>query len=239
MADSPKVSFARVRPSETSTEEEIRAATVGEPTAVNGPITLVSYDPSWPAFFAREDARIRSALAESDVIVELEHIGSTSVPGLSAKPIIDIQMIVINSSREETYVPQLVAAGYVLRIREPEWEEHRVLKGTDPDVNLHVFSPGSTAARRHLRFRDHLRTHDADRDLYERTKRELAVQNWTYVQNYADAKNEVIDEILARAARSVTPYFARRTQLNSTSSWVWRTLQDPPALPSGPSSISY
>lgn len=180
-----------------TSEEEIRSHTIGELQPHAAPITLVDYDPAWPALFGREERRIRAALG--DKVLRLEHTGSTSVPGLAAKPIIDMTLIVPNSGDESTYVPPLEAAGYVLRIREPEWYEHRVFKGPDTDINLHVFSPGSPELDRMVGFRDWLRTHDDDRDLYERTKRELAAQEWQYVQHYADAKTEVVEEIIARA----------------------------------------
>jgi GrpB-like predicted nucleotidyltransferase (UPF0157 family) len=187
--------------SEPSSAERAIRTTVGQPVAVNGPITIVPYDATWPAQYEREAARIRAALGER--IVSLEHIGSTAVPGLPAKPIIDIQLLVEDSGNEPAYVPDLEAAGYTLRIREPEWEEHRVFKGSDPDVNLHVFSRGSRQAVRHLAFRDRVRTHDDERDRYAAVKLELAAQDWTYVQEYADAKNEVIDEIVARTGLAI------------------------------------
>ena len=96
-------------------------------------------------------------------------------------------------------MPDLEAAGYRLTIREPDWNEHRLLKGPDINVNLHVFSQGCAEIGRMLAFRDWLRTHDEDRELYERSKRELAAQEWKYVQNYADAKSAVVAEIMARA----------------------------------------
>ena len=161
------------------------------------PIEIVEYDPEWPALFEREDRRIRAALG--DKVLRLEHTGSTSVPGLAAKPCIDIAMIVPDSSDESTYVPDLEAAGYVLWIREPDWGEHRVFKGPDTNVNLHVYSPGNPEVERMVGFRDWLRTHDDDRQLYERTKRDLIKREWAYVQNYADAKTEVVEEIVARA----------------------------------------
>jgi GrpB-like predicted nucleotidyltransferase (UPF0157 family) len=145
----------------------------------------------------REATRIRAALG--DQIVLLEHVGSTSVPGLATKPRIDILLIVPNSADEPTYVPALEAAGYVLRIREPHWHEHRVFKGPDTDVNLHVFSPDSPEIERMLLFRDWLRGNASDRQLYERTRRELAQKDWKYTQNYADARTEVVEEILMRA----------------------------------------
>ena len=182
------------------TDEEIRQATVGEPTPVNGQITLVEYDPAWPDQFAGEAARMRGALGGRDL--RIEHIGSTSVPGLAAKPIIDIRLVVADSGDESSYVPALEAAGYVLRIREPEWHEHRMFKGPDININLHVYTEGSAEIKRLLLLRNRLRANDAERDLYEQTKRRLARRRWTYVQNYADAKSEVIEAIIARARAS-------------------------------------
>jgi GrpB-like predicted nucleotidyltransferase (UPF0157 family) len=112
-------------------------------------------------------------------------------------------LIVPNSGDEPAYVPDLEAAGYVLRIREPEWYEHRVFKGPDTDVNLHVFSPGCIEIERMLGFRDWLRTHSEDRERYERTKRELASRQWEFTQNYADAKTAVVEEIIARARKEL------------------------------------
>ena len=180
-----------------STEDQIRAARIGEPTLLNGPVRLVEYDPAWPGLFRREADRLRRALGERALLVE--HTGSTSVPGLAAKPIVDILLVVPDSSDEARYVPALEAAGYVLRIREPDWYQHRLFKGPDTDVNLHVFSDGCEEIERILLFRDRLRTDDADRALYERTKRELARRTWKYTQNYADAKTAVVEAIIARA----------------------------------------
>lgn len=163
----------------------------------DGPIELVDYDEAWPVRFEREAKRIRAALGVRALLVE--HAGSTSVPGLAAKPIIDVVLAVPDSSDEDAYVPALVAEGYTLRIREPAWYEHRVLKKSDPNVNLHVFSSGCLEIDRMLAFRDHLRANDADRELYEQAKRELASRHWAYVQDYADAKTEVVEQIVARA----------------------------------------
>jgi GrpB-like predicted nucleotidyltransferase (UPF0157 family) len=179
------------------TDEDLQAVTVGERAPHNAPVTLVDYDPTWPTLFDREARRIRRILGTT--VVRLEHTGSTSVPGLAAKPIIDITLIVPNSADESSYVPQLEAAGYVLRIREPAWHEHRVLKGPDTDINLHVFSPGSVELDRMVGFRDWLRSHPDDRELYERTKRELAARTWRHIQHYANAKTEVVEAIIRRA----------------------------------------
>jgi GrpB-like predicted nucleotidyltransferase (UPF0157 family) len=185
-------------PEEQAREEQIRAARIGDVPVLDGPIVLADYDPDWPRLYEREAARIRATLG--DRVVRLEHVGSTSVPGLAAKPIIDMLLVVADSSDEPSYVPPLESAGYVLRIREPDWHEHRVLRGPDTDVNLHVFSPGSPEIDRTLAFRDRLRESDAERTLYEQTKRGLAAKRWKYVQHYADAKGAVVEEILARAA---------------------------------------
>jgi len=180
-----------------TSDDEMRRMTIGELRRHDAPVTLVEYDPAWPDRYAREAARTRAALGER--VLLLEHTGSTSVPGLAAKPIVDMTLAVADSSREPDYVPALEAAGFVLRIREPDWYEHRMLKGAEADVNLHVFTAGCEEIDRMLRFRDRLRSSDSDRALYERKKRELAAREWRYVQNYADAKSEVVAEILERA----------------------------------------
>ncbi|GAA4034805.1 GrpB family protein [Allokutzneria multivorans] len=178
-------------------DAEIIAVNVDFDPTHNSAITLAEYDPEWPALFEREAKRLRSLLG--DTLVGAEHTGSTSVPGLAAKPIIDMTVAVVDSTDEAAYVPQMEAAGYVLRVREPEWFEHRMFKGPDTNINLHVFTAGCSEIERMTRFRDHLRSNDSDRELYERTKRELAQRTWKYVQNYADAKTEVIQEIMRRA----------------------------------------
>jgi GrpB-like predicted nucleotidyltransferase (UPF0157 family) len=183
--------------SQAASEEALRAVTIGELVVHGGPVTLVEYDPSWPALFDREAARIRSVLG--DQVRCLEHVGSTSVPGLAAKPIIDVVLAVPDSSDEDAYVPPMESAGYVLRIREPEWFEHRMFRGPDAAVNVHVFTEGAFEIRRMLTFRDWLRSHDDERLRYERTKRELAARNWKYVQHYADAKTDVVAAIIGRA----------------------------------------
>jgi GrpB-like predicted nucleotidyltransferase (UPF0157 family) len=177
-------------------EKEILAASVGEPPPTYKEIVLAEYDPEWPQWFAEAADGIRGALG--DAVLQLEHVGSTSVPGLAAKPLIDIDLVVADTTAERAYVPQLEAVGYVLRVREPDWFEHRMFRGYDPPVNLHVFPPNCEEVKRMLAFRDWLRTHDDDRELYARTKRELAAKEWKYVQNYADAKSEVVREILDR-----------------------------------------
>src|SRR5579863_5973367 len=195
MSDSESGGAAAHTPS--AGEIRIRAATIGEPQRLDGQIELCAYDVSWPGLFEREAQRVHAVLG--DRVLRLEHVGSTSVPGLPAKPIIDMLLVVAHSAREDAYVPPMEAAGYVLRIREPEWYEHRLFKGPDTNINLHVFSAGCIEIDRMLRFRDHLRGNAPDRTLYAETKRELASRHWRYVQEYADAKTEVVEAIIARA----------------------------------------
>ncbi|MDL2334445.1 MAG: GrpB family protein [Chloroflexota bacterium] len=178
-------------------DAEINAVRIGPPEVLNAQIYLAPYDPEWPQWYGREETRIRAALDER--VLLLEHVGSTSIPELSAKPRIDIILGVADSGNEASYVPAMEAAGYVLRIREPDWHEHRVFKGPDSDINLHVFTAGCAEIQRMLGFRDHLRANKADRTAYEQRKQDLAKQTWKYTQHYADAKSEVVEAILAAA----------------------------------------
>ena len=179
------------------TEEQIRSHTIGDLQPLNSKILIVDYDPQWPEIFRREADRIRNVLG--DRAITIEHTGSTSVPGLAAKPVVDMVLVVADSAAEETYVPALESIDYTLRIREPAWYEHRMLKKVETAINLHVFSLGCPELDGMLAFRDWLRNNSADRELYARTKRNLAKQEWKYVQNYADAKSAIVEEIMKRA----------------------------------------
>jgi GrpB-like predicted nucleotidyltransferase (UPF0157 family) len=178
-------------------DEELGRVTIGGARPLTQPIEIRDYDPTWPHEYEGEEVRIRSILG--DGVIRIAHVGSTSVPGLPAKPVIDIALEVEQPAAEPAYLPPLEAAGYVLRIREPEWFEHRLLKGPDTEVNVHVFPAGCAEVDRMLFFRDWLRANAADRVLYADAKRELAARRWKYMQQYADAKAEVIREIMARA----------------------------------------
>lgn len=183
------------------TEAQIQAVHVGQLKPLVQPIHIADYDPEWPRLFEAESARLQAALGAR--VLLLEHIGSTSVPGLAAKPRIDILLVIANSADEPAYVPDLEAAGYMLQVREPDWYEHRMFKGPDTDINLHVYTLGCPEIERVLLFRNWLRGNAADRQLYEHTKRELAGRDWKYMQNYADAKTAVVTAILARAQAAV------------------------------------
>lgn len=182
-------------------EDRLRDVTIGELKPYATKVVIVDYDPTWPEQYAEHEDRIRRALGET--VVAIDHVGSTSVPGLPAKPIIDVLLQVPDSADEPSYVPAMESAGYTLRIREPEWLEHRVfhIRDGERDVNVHVLSPRHAAAEiaRMRAFRDWLRTHEDDRIRYATTKRELATREWRYVQDYADAKTTVVEEILAKA----------------------------------------
>ena len=171
-------------------------------------VFLSEPDEEWAAQYAVEEILIRAALGP--VLQTVDHVGSTAVPGLPAKPVLDILLTVEDPALESAYVAPLEAAGYTLHHREPHWHEHRLFKkGTphfsedrptdQPRVNLHVFRHGCEEVRRMLAFRDWLIDHEDDRLLYAETKRRLAQESWDRVQDYADAKTDVIAEIMERA----------------------------------------
>lgn len=174
-------------------DEYLKKVTVGNPVKLDGNVTLCEYTSKWAELFEKECAKIAKALNGN--FVSIQHVGSTSVPGLCAKPILDILLLVKNSGDESTYVPALEKLGYVLRIREPDWYEHRMLKGSSPEVNLHVFSDGCEESDRMIAFRNWLRTNEEDREQYASVKRTLAKKSWKYMQDYANAKSEVVANI--------------------------------------------
>jgi GrpB-like predicted nucleotidyltransferase (UPF0157 family) len=163
------------------------------------PVALADYDPRWPEHFRSLASGIRDALG--DVAVDVEHVGSTSVEGLAAKNVIDIDLTVADPRDEEKYVPALERIGYVLVVREPSWHEHRCLGLADrevrPQVNLHVFGPDCPETIRHRMFRDWLRAHPDDRDRYEKAKRD-AVPGGGHVMDYNRRKEQVVRDIYDR-----------------------------------------
>lgn len=160
-------------------------------------IVIVDYDPLWPEKFQKHARLIAQALGPKALCVE--HVGSTSVPGLAAKPIIDIVVVVENSTDEAAYLPALLAAGYLLRVREPDWHQHRMLRTPQLDVHVHIFSSGCAEVARMLAFRNRLRSHAEDRLRYEALKRSLAKQDWPDMDEYARAKTDVVEQITASA----------------------------------------
>jgi GrpB-like predicted nucleotidyltransferase (UPF0157 family) len=180
-------------------------APLGESPYLNGHgptynIAIVPYDPSWPAAYEQLAATINVALGSQ--VLALEHVGSTSVPGLAGKPTIDIDLTVADNTDEQAYIPKLEAHGFTHVIREPWWYEHRLLRHTQPMCNLHVWSPGCPETARHVIFRDWLRDHPEERDLYVREKHAAAHRTRISrgdVIDYNDRKRDVIRQIYDRA----------------------------------------
>ena len=183
-----------------TSEEYLAAVTVGDRKPHNSTIELAAWTPRWATLYTDVADKIRHTLTEAPVL--LEHVGSTAVPGLSAKPFLDMLLVVANSADEAAYLPALEAVGFRLRIREPAWHEHRFLirEAEGTTWQLHVFSAGCPEVSRMLMLRDRLRTHDGDRLIYEAAKQHLAARTWRHIQHYADAKSEIIHAILERAA---------------------------------------
>ncbi|MDG4810449.1 GrpB family protein [Micromonospora sp. WMMD1120] len=183
--------------------EQADGGLVGEAPKSWQSISIQDYDPAWTARYAATNALLNEVLGE--LILHSEHVGSTSVPGLAAKPIIDIDLLLEDTADESRYVPALEGVGYRLVLRQPWWHGHRMLVGPAEDINLHVWPQDAPEPIRHRLFRDWLRSHPEDRELYAATKRRLARETAHRADDYSLAKNDVIDRILARifAAASV------------------------------------
>ncbi|WP_428065137.1 GrpB family protein [Candidatus Proelusimicrobium volucris] len=175
-------------------DKYLKQVTLGEVKILNDKINLQEYNPDWADMFEEERKRILNIINMKNVLIE--HVGSTSVPNLCAKPILDILLGVQNSADESSYIPALESIGYTLKIREPDWYEHRMLKGFNPEVNLHVFSLDCEELQKMIQFRDWLIHNKDDRERYANVKRMLAKKTWKYLQNYADAKSTIVGEIL-------------------------------------------
>lgn len=156
-------------------------------------IVIADYDPGWPTRFERERDRVRTALGGSALAIE--HIGSTAVPGLAAKPIVDL-MVTVEDPESDTIITALERAGYELRVREPG---HRMFRTAERNVHVHVWPRNDPEVERHLCFRDRLRESAEDRLAYEQLKRRLAGREWADMNEYAEAKGELIEAIIARA----------------------------------------
>ncbi len=165
-------------------------------------IVVVPYRQEWPATFQMHRERIAAALGAD--ALSIDHIGSTAVPGLDAKPIVDMLVTVEDSAAEDTYAPAMERCGYVLRVREPEHEEHRMFRTPELDVHVHVLSEGSPEIERYLRFRDALLAAPFLRARYQELKRSLAVQESQDMNAYARAKSKFVEAII---------HWSRRTDL--------------------------
>lgn len=163
-------------------------------------VVVVPYRQEWPATFRLHRERIAAALGAD--ALSIDHIGSIAVPGLEAKPIVDMLVAVADSATEDTYVPAMERCGYVLRVREPEFEEHRMFRTPELDVHVHVFSAGSPEIERYLRFRDALLAAPFLRARYQELKRSLAVQGPQDMNAYALAKSRFVEAIIHRSRRT-------------------------------------
>lgn len=162
-------------------------------------IEIVAYNPEWPSRCRVLSAEVRKVLGNA--VLDIEHIGSTSVAGLAAKDVIDIDLTIADPRDEDAYVPRLEVLGYVLTVREPSFHEHRCLRLANPRANLHVFGPGCPESIRHRMFRDWLRANPKDRMRYENAKRS-AVPGGGNVMDYNARKQDVVREIYDRLFRA-------------------------------------
>lgn len=186
------------RPFEQPSPDQIRRARVepDDEARWKRRVEVVPPDPNWPAQFELVAETIRSALGGRALAIE--HVGSTAVPGLSAKPIIDVDLTVADAADESSYLPPLEAAGFILVIRQPEWQQHRMLSWHVISTNLHVFPTGAVELRRTRIFRNWLRTHPDDRARYAALKEELARRGFTDGMLYNNAKAGLIYDIYER-----------------------------------------
>jgi GrpB-like predicted nucleotidyltransferase (UPF0157 family) len=170
-------------------------------------ITIVEPSLEWPQRFEEVKERIQKALGA--LILDIAHAGSTSVPGLPAKDIIDVDLTLRDPTDEASYVKPLEEAGFRFLLREPQWHQHRFFVENWPKayhVNLHVWGPDSPEAARHRIFRDWLLKTPADVELYAKVKREAAEQTAVAgdsMLEYTQRKDKTIQEILGRAFRDL------------------------------------
>lgn len=160
-------------------------------------LEVAAYDPTWPDRYMVWRDVLASALGAT--ALRIDHVGSTAVPGLAAKPIIDVQVSVADLADEDNYVPALESIGLQLRSRDDLHRYFRPFPDRPREVHVHVCTVGSAWETEHLLFRDYLRAHPDARDEYARAKRDAVVQWADDGWAYTDAKTEVVLEILSRA----------------------------------------
>jgi GrpB-like predicted nucleotidyltransferase (UPF0157 family) len=172
-------------------------------------------DPAWFTHFETFRSRIEAAFhaahkstgLDTPTVIAINHIGSTSVPSLPAKAVIDIDLILSSLTNEPSYVPALESAGFQFLLREPKWHGHRFFVGVEPmSCNLHVWGPKCAEVERHRIMKEWLISNREDRELYAQTKRDcarLCRENGEMVQRYNYRKQEVVRGILGRAFESL------------------------------------
>jgi GrpB-like predicted nucleotidyltransferase (UPF0157 family) len=170
-----------------------------EKTQRPDPITVVDYDPHWPALFEALRAEVAKALG--DLALAIEHVGSTAVPGLAAKPIIDIDVLLRSASDLSACIERLATLGYEHRgdLGIPEREAFAAPPDR-PTHHLYVCPPESREFRRHVALRNYLRTHPSDASSYAELKRSLASRYRDERSAYADGKREFIESLLRTAS---------------------------------------
>jgi GrpB-like predicted nucleotidyltransferase (UPF0157 family) len=167
------------------------------PNRPGDPIKIAPYDPRWPGRFQTMRARLAEALGGT--AMRIDHVGSTSIPGLAAKPIIDIQISVPDVEDEQAYVAPIESLGLALRWAEPGHRYFRPPPGLPRDYQVHVCTIGSEWERVHLLFRDYLRSHADVAAQYEALKHDLAARHTGERVAYNDAKAPLIDSTVALA----------------------------------------
>ena len=161
-------------------------------------IVVAPYDPAWHVLFRAQAADLRAALG--DVALRIDHIGSTSVPGLAAKPIVDVQISVADFEPLDAYRRPLERLGYVFRAENPERTKRYFRESPGQRrTHIHVRRAGSFSEQLALLFRDYVRAHSAEADAYAALKRELAESHRHDRQAYTEAKQPFIWEVIARA----------------------------------------
>ncbi|MCJ1436695.1 hypothetical protein MMC27_006076 [Xylographa pallens] len=174
---------------------------------VHPSITILEPNPEWPRRFEEVKERLQKALGA--LILDIAHSGSTSVPGLPAKDIIDVDLTLKDATDEASYVKPLDEAGFRFLLREPQWYQHRFFVENWPNayhVNLHVWGPDSPEVARHRILRNWLLKTPADRELYAKVKREAAERTAVAgdsMMGYTQRKEKTIQEILGRAFRDL------------------------------------
>ena len=169
-----------------------------------GVVRVADYDPGWAELFAAESARLTRALADAGLAVALEHMGSTAVPGLPAKPVLDILGGYPAGADVAAYVRALEAAGWVHRGEQGIPGREFFRRGEPRAYHLHLAVVGGSFWRDHLAFRDRLRASDALRDAYAALKRELAATHPRDREAYTDGKGAFVRAVLARVRRDET-----------------------------------
>jgi GrpB-like predicted nucleotidyltransferase (UPF0157 family) len=170
-------------------------------------VEIVPYDPAWATLFATEAEKLRAVL-DPGQIVGIEHFGSTAVPGLAAKPIIDILIAVKSLTRaKSTMVEPIIALGYAYWAENPKTDRMFFVKGMPPygerrTHHVHIAEPGGEMWRRRLAFRDHLRADPAEARRYEALKRDLAARYPDDRERYTDAKTEYVEAVYRKLGLS-------------------------------------